>query len=134
MESIINLILMRRNFSMRLTMPQKMTLNLILKMLPFLLNLSPISWPYPGSKTSPFCLLSFPWEAVIGKLLRKKPWKNWMSPILWPFPGKDFSIECLFPSVCSSSSKMYDINWICVSVHGIKPLCTIYSYSDNFES
>ena len=32
------------------------------------------------------------------------------------------------------SSKKSDICWICVFVHGIKPLCTINSYSDNFES
>ena len=31
-------------------------------------------------------------------------------------------------------SKTSDINWICVFVHGSKPLCTTDSYSDNFES
>ena len=35
-------------------------------------------------------------------------------------------------SFSGSPSKTSDIRWICVFVHGIKPLCTIDSYSDNF--
>ena len=30
--------------------------------------------------------------------------------------------------------KTSDISWICVFVHGTQPLCTMDSYSDNFES
>ena len=39
-----------------------------------------------------------------------------------------------FPGFRVALSKTSDISWICVFVYGIKPLCTIDSYSDNFES
>ena len=59
---------------------------------------------------------------------KKKSNQMFTNEISYSFTPKNL------PAFQVAVSKTSDISWNCVFVHGIRPLCTIHSYSDNFES